>query len=703
MVQNNWRGPVVDEYEFDICAGCSFYPCEYIGEFTKFMENHSRAPDYVSLDGNILLSEWDEANKIIKTVGATVVEIDGRMIEESTPTEAVDNRRSTGFLSYDRVGLQNGCIMGPRYVTQVECGRKSVADGIGDHYQVRLDFDYRIEENVPDRWEPKQPVFLSAQTGQGKNYFIENFLIPYLEDLNYKNKTKFRILIISNRLALKRQSEKHIRGQDNAEDDEKRIYSYKDVADVVTYQGLLRRKKDLERVQKKKRSGYLFVICDEAHFFTSDAMFNPYTQEILSSIVVLFKKAIRIYMTATPYECLQYICEHEEYPPVFYHFQRDYSYMNVKAYSEIRELYDDIIKGVNRAEKWLIFIDDKAKCQRVKDELEEKGEKMGISLQNDDSKAGKVYAVSADSKNDEICKLIIQEEKLVKGIQVLITTSVLDNGVNLTGIDHIVVSDMSKSKCIQMVGRARKSGDNDSKTLYLKRFDKKYVADRIHDLKEQRKAYHDFDLAYGDLNDQLFSRNCDEYSFLIKYFHRNEIDWKNAKHWFGRLQEEPGRLLPNIIARDLLARYLSMYEYIYQEMEDELKRIEASGQKIKRFPGQKYLEHQLSWFGKEYCADDDQTLCDKDKAEKEFLDFLKLYSEEKGCIDDEEKEVFKKEFTRLHDAAFPREDKNKSRNYGINVMNKILEKKSLNYKVESHSKYWQVVDFIRNPDNTGPK
>lgn len=703
MIEDNWTMSVEDEYEFDICVGCSFYPCEYIREFTKFMENHSRAPDYDSFDGNTLLSEWDEANKIIKTVGATVVEINGRMIEESTPTEAVDNRRSTGFLSYDRVGLQNGCIMGPRYVTQVECGRKSVADGIGDHYQVRLDFDYRIEENVPDRWEPKQPVFLSAQTGQGKNYFIENFLIPYLEDLNYRNKTKFRILFISNRLALKRQSEMHIRGQDKANDDEKRIYSYKDVADVVTYQGLLRRKKDLERVQKKKRSGYLFVICDEAHFFTSDAMFNPYTQEILSSIVVLFKKAIRIYMTATPYECLQYICEHEEYPPVFYHFQRDYSYLNVKAYSEIRELYDDIIKGVNRAEKWLIFIDDKAKCQRVKDELEEKGEKMGISLQNDDSKAGKVYAVSADSKNDEICKLIIQEEKLVKGIQVLITTSVLDNGVNLTGIDHIVVSDMSKSKCIQMVGRARKSGDNDSKTLYRKRFDKKYVADRIHDLKEQRKAYHDFDLAYGDLNDQLFSRNCDEYSFLIKYFQGNETDWKNAKHWFGRLQEEPGRLFPNIIARDLLARYLSMYEYIYQEMEDELKRIEASGQKIKRFPGQKYLEHQLSWFGKEYCADDDQTLCDKDKAEKEFLDFLKLYSEEKGCIDDEEKEVFKKEFTRLHDAAFPREDKNKSRNYGINVMNKILEKKAVNYKVESHSKYWQVVEFIRNPDNAGPK
>ncbi len=697
MVQNNWRGPVVDEYEFDICAGCSFYPCEYIGEFTKFMENHSRAPDYDSLDGNILLSEWDEANKIIKTVGATVVEIDGRMIEESTPTEVVDNRRSTGFLSYDRVGLQNGCIMGPRYVTQVECGRKSVADGIGDHYQVQLDFDYRIEENVPDRWEPKQPVVLSAQTGQGKNYFIENFLIPYLEDLNYKNKTKFRILIISNRLALKRQSEMHIRGQDNAEDNGKRVYSYKDVADVVTYQGLLRRKKDLERVQKKKRPGYLFVICDEAHFFTSDAMFNPYTQEILSSIVVLFKKAIRIYMTATPYECLQYICEHEEYPPVFYHFQRDYSYLNVKAYSEIRELYDDIIKGVNRAEKWLIFIDDKAKCQRVKNELEEKGEKMGISLQNDDSKAGKVYAVSADSKNDEICKLIVQEEKLVKGIQVLITTSVLDNGVNLTGIDHIVVADMSKSKCIQMVGRARKSGDNDSKTLYLKRFDKKYVADRIRDLKEQRKAYHDFDLAYGDLNDIFCSSNRDEYSFLCKYFHGNETDWKNANHWFSRSQDEPDKLFLNEIARSLLEKRLSMFEFILEEMAEEEKEVETSGQEIKRLPGQKYLEYQLSWFEKEYCADDDQTLCDKGKTEKNFLDFLKLYSKEKRCIDNKEKEGFRKEFTRLHDAAFPREDKNKDRAYGISKMNSILEKQKMNYKIESKSEYWTVVEYNRNP------
>ena len=696
MVQNNWRGPVVDEYEFDICAGCSFYPCEYIGEFTKFMENHSRAPDYDSLDGNILLSEWDEANKIIKTVGATVVEIDGRMIEESTPTEVVDNRRSTEFLSYDRVGLQNGCIMGPRYVTQVECGRKSVADGIGDHYQVQLDFDYRIEENVPDRWEPKQPVVLSAQTGQGKNYFIENFLIPYLEDLNYKNKTKFRILIISNRLALKCQIDNHIRGKDNEceEDSGERMYSYNNVADVMTYQGLLRKREYLESVQKKKRSKYIFVICDEAHFFTSDAMFNPYTQKILSTIVSVFKEAVRIYMTATPYECLRPICECEEEMPVFYHFKRDHSYLDVKTFSEIRELYEYIVKTVEKKEKWLVFIDDKQKCQRVKNDLEDKGEEMGIILQGDESKIGKIYAVSADSKKDEIYNAIVHEEKFVKGIQVLITTSVLDNGVNLTEVDNIVISDMDKAKCLQMVGRARRNGKDNSKTLYIKRFDRKYVMDRISNLKEQRQVYHDYDLAYGD----FFSKKSDKFRFLHKYYDLNDEDWKNAKYLFGRLPEEPDRLFPNLIAIYLMEKKLSVYQNIAKEMEEEQAELEASDPEIKKLPGQKYLEYQLSWFGKKYCIEDDLTLCEKGKAENNFLNFLKPYADEKRLIDDKEKDQFKKEFTQLHDAAFPRKDKNKERHYGINVMNKIMKERNINYKVTSKSKFWKVIEFDWNAE-----
>ena len=81
-----------------------------------------------------------------------------------------------------------------------------------------------------------------------------------------------------------------------------------------------------------------------------------------------------------------------------------------------------------------------------------------------------MYVVDANSKKEPIYQEIVKNERLNKDTYVLISTSVLDNGVNLTGIKNIVVSDMDKSKCMQMVGRARVSDINDRKTLYMKRF-----------------------------------------------------------------------------------------------------------------------------------------------------------------------------------------------------------------------------------------
>ncbi len=710
MIQENYCKPLSGKegkgYVFDLCKSCHFYPCENTSEFLQFAKKakdsgfqHVERGTLPKVRDGTVSREGDmygkEENHVIR---ATVSEVfvNGCRIRENNVT----NNRKSKLLSYYQQEYQNGCPMGMRYVTQVECGRKRVADGIGDHFKVQIEWNYKISKDTNDIWEPSQPVFISAQTGQGKNHFVEKKLIPYIEELNYKMNTKFKVLIISNRLALKCQIYNHIRGRykEDEEDDLEILYSYNQVADVITYQGLLSRKGFLEHVQKKKRSKYIFVICDEVHFFTSDARFNPYTQQILSTIVSLFRKVIRVYMSATPYECLPQICECEGRVPVFYHFQRDYSYLNIKTYSEIGELYEEIIKSVEKSEKWLIFIDDKEKCQKIKNELEVMGEEIGISLQDDDSKVVKIYAASADSKNDEIYNLIIHAEKLVGGIQVLVTTSVLDNGVNLKNIDNIVVSDMSKVKCLQMVGRARKNGPDDRKNLYIKRFDPKYVTSRIRDLKKQREAYHTFDLAFGELNDPFQSKMNDEYRFLSKYYDDEEKDWKSAKHLFGRLPEEPNKVFINVIARRLMENNISAYENILQEMEEEATETGVFGQE-KKLPGQNYLEHQLSWFGKEYCVDDDRTLCNQEKAEQNFLNFLKSHLGEEGCIHDEHKEEFKMEFTRLHDAVFPREDKNKDRIYGLNKINKILKKRNLNYRVEGGSGCWRFIQDLEGTES----
>lgn len=692
---------------FDFCGECKFYECELVKEYEQFAKSHYENYAFedleVSLNKGITIVE---PGKEDLAVGTSISEIQksigDRQLIEPTAVMSVEDyfkeqkilhlERKLEALSYDKGELKNGCIMDARHVVQVECNRKTVADGIGEHYKIIIGQNHKIKTNTCNRWNPRQAVIISAQTGQGKNYFVEKVLIPYVKKMNYENKTAQKVLIISNRLALKCQVSNRLRENDGMhENDEGRVYHYKGIADVITYQSILCRSYYLENVQKNAMSRYIYVICDEAHFFTSDAMFNPYTQKILSTIITIFQEAVRIYMSATPYESLEYIKRYGETQMILYHFQRDYSYLDINIYSEIEELYGEIVKGVARKEKWLIFIDDKEKCQVVKRELEAVGEKMNVSIKDSNPEIGKIYVVNADSKNDAVYNSILDKERLGNDIDVLITTSVLDNGVNLRDVDNIIVSNMSREACIQMVGRARVNGDNYRKNLYIRRFNKAYVRNRIYDLEKQEEAYHEFELAYGNPSEPYPSNKSDEYKFLKKYYDCEEKNWNNAKHWFGRLPENPNQIYPNVIAKSLTEKYLSRYRYIYQEMEQEQMEIEASERRMRRLPGQKYLEYQLSWFDKQYCAENDITLCGKTKAEALFTDFLDSYIDKAIQIKKEDKEQFKEEFTKLYINAFGREDKNQDRTYAKSKMNKVLQKQKLNYQIQSTLEGWEVV------------
>ena len=172
---------------------------------------------------------------------ATVISVDKN---SETPINAIskvtteDDSKKTTYLTYGKE-LKLPCLMNPS-VNQIECGNKNVTEGIGDHYKIEIKYG-SIKQGIDDRWEPSQPVFISAQTGQGKNYFIEHSLIPYVRELNHKNNTKYKVLILSNRLALKRQIENRLKGFEDTDSDEKAIYTYGEFADVMTYQSLLHR------------------------------------------------------------------------------------------------------------------------------------------------------------------------------------------------------------------------------------------------------------------------------------------------------------------------------------------------------------------------------------------------------------------------------------------------------------------------------
>lgn len=377
------------QYEFEFCQGCALYDeCELVGEYAQFRANHSQTHKL----------QAPQSTGALK-VNVTAVRVGGSETAPlpSSADHVTSDRAGTDVLPYSQDGLKERCAMSSRYIYSIPCGMQRVTEGIGDHYKIETQWDSSIATSIQERWEPLQPVFISAQTGRGKNFFVENELIPYVRELNYRKNTKQRVLILSNRLALRQQIKNRLKGIEDSDDGEGKIYPYKDCADVMTYQSLLKRKRDLMETQIKAQSRYIYVICDEAHFFSSDATFNPHTYEILKTIVELFQDAIRVYMSATPYECLKYIIDYEwkhrlseadgslekikSIPMAFYHFKRDYRYLDVKVYSTIGELYGRMLESVNqKREKWLVFIDDKEKCRAVKEGLEKYAEEKGSPL-----------------------------------------------------------------------------------------------------------------------------------------------------------------------------------------------------------------------------------------------------------------------------------------------------------------------------------
>lgn len=122
--------------------------------------------------------------------------------------------------------------------------------------------------------------------------------------------------------------------------------------------------------------------------------------------------------------------------------------------------------------------------------------------------------------------------------------------------------------------------------------------------------------------------------------------------------------------------------------------------------GQKYLEHQLSWFEKTYCLDNDISFIDKDKAQKEFIVFLDTYAKsgKKILVETEEEKEFTAKFIELFDAAYYKSDKN-NRKYGAKKMNDLLEEQHIGYKIDGKPQAgpWTVIRFDWSKSNKESK
>lgn len=507
-----------------------------------------------------------------------------------------------------------------------------------------------MEKNLCE-FTPRDPILIDAQTGSGKTTAIYKIIIPYALE-NNKN-----VMLLCNRVALSIQQKKEI--MEITDSPLKGLLTEKGIREqtvfgnigVLTYHRLSTFLKDEKN--KKWCENLAFVISDEAHFFVSDAFFNSSCNFILKQFVQHFSHAVRIYLSATPWDFmyplakieekyfnninLSYLCYSQQLllkPRTIQHFEfpRDYSSVNLNFFKDVEEIIDLIEADPN--EKWIVFIDNTEKFSVFKNALE-----------------GRVSFLNANLKDTPIFQSLIDNQKFEE--QVLITTAVLDCGINIhdSSLKNIAVFSDDRTATIQMVGRKRLD-KNEKVNVWIYDLDKQTVWNRV----SEYNVYLELEKEY-DRCDSCKKANPSNTDFQKLTF---EL-WKHTNPAVRELfSPHEDRLYKNELAFYYMHKKMKFYRQILS--------------------GKIYFRHAVEdWFDKPHspmpCA-------------PEVLDnFYEQHSER--LLGTEDQNELRQLILGVHEQLGYRQARTDRNNVlKHNALNSLLEKIDSPYRIENIQGYW---------------
>jgi superfamily II DNA or RNA helicase len=287
-------------------------------------------------------------------------------------------------------------------------------------------------------WNDGDIITIKAGTGTGKSYFIKNNLYAIAKRDNNK------ILFLIHRSNCANQFQEEIL-RDNKE---KTIH-------IRTYQFIeYLIKNDLTF----SLGQYKYIVCDEFHYFMSDAAFNK-TTDISLNLILNQANSIRIFMSATGEYVHKYLNNIKKLDTIDYKLDSDYSHIKVLTFYN-KDTTLDIFMGlaIKSKEKAIFFIQSAKKAYEFYSKYKE------YCLFNC-SKSNKDYYKYVDENK---INQMLKDEKFNELI--LITTTCFDAGVNIHDkeLKHIVCDVKDIGTIIQCVGRKRLSKDDNELNLYVK-------------------------------------------------------------------------------------------------------------------------------------------------------------------------------------------------------------------------------------------
>ena len=520
---------------------------------------------------------------------------------------------------------------------------KNVADAIKDEYQ---------------NWKKYDKVFISSPTGTGKTYFILHVLLPYASQQGKK------ILYLVNRRILKEQLESEISSFP---------FELRDLIRIELYQTIEINMSEVKYDYQSRTyhafgyrsvwinpDDYDFVVCDECHYFLADSNYNTNTGLSFRWIQDMFSSKIRIFLSATITDIKKYIMSDDEKrrfwrtdcygfhgkntivtqlvrhrKPWEYEAQADYDYLNVHVINKEDGISELVMSGKG---KWLIFVDNISFGEKLKKELEVKFKQL---LNEEDD--GNVVMISSgfeDSKDSAMEVDYIKKDSR-QSAKVLITTSVMDNGISLKDIQlrNIILIADTDVEFMQMLGRKRKDGEKVD--LYIYRQSRAHFSNRLEKLKKAQYIAENYyrdakkaleepikrwqelgGLVNGNVIENLEQQFIEgKHNQIMQDIARQKIDINDANAIFHVYD---GRYYLNLLSFNQIERLVQYYYKI-------LRRFEEEGEDA-------FLKEQLRWIN---------------KSDKEIEDIV---SESKQSREEKSRKIVFEKFNEVKDNRISRKE-----------------------------------------------
>ncbi len=496
-------------------------------------------------------------------------------------------------------------------------------------------------------WKSGNRIYISAATGTGKTNFILKELLPHAVRCDK------RILYLVNREILKEQLLESVKEQ-------LQYYYYQSNITIETYQALEKKmasylyQTNWWRITDSFRSimnyyNYDYIICDECHYFLADSNFNTNTAFSYAFVQDLcLGQKICIFLSATINEFKSFfeasISKQRDINTAIYHYRisnyrntdpmgrpmlgtgnvREYEIPRNYDYVDISDIiirsYDKIPELVNsKGGKWLIFVDNIEKGNKLKDVLEK-----GINK----NEKKQVVMISSEYRQDEEGNAIVNtiKREQIQSAKVLISTSVMDNGINIKDIQlkNIIIIADTETEFIQMLGRRRK--ESGRVTLYLYQYDKNHFIQRSNSIKSARNVAFNYYASYSNfIKSQVspFNNNVN-----IDGINQNELYYVIWMHcsilnniFYNNIHLDDVKKVFCLVGTTLQLNLLSYQHlinlaYIYREM---IGKYQNEGETA-------FLREQLRWLGKEESEINDilKNISDtaKEKARKEIIEAM---------------------------------------------------------------------------------